>query len=176
MEKVREVGTFIGQFAEIGAVVAVGLALVTIWQTWLLNRASAQPYVVVFLEAVRETKEDNPAVHIVVKNYGRTTARNVRLRFDKRPRVISTRLGGQCLPSRSFLPLPDEIPSLVPGQEWRTVWDIGPAYLASNLDRQFPVTVLYRGIGILGGTSRAPLKKSHLLDWEMLSSQLFWRA
>lgn len=175
MEKVREVGTFISQFAELGAVVAVGLALITIWQTWLLNRAAAQPYVVVFLEAIRESKEYTPAVLIVVKNHGRTTARNIQLRFDKHPRVASIRINDQYFPSGSLLSIPDEIPSLVPGQEWRKVWDEGPTYFASELERQLSVTAIYRGIGILGGISRVPLKESYLLDWEMLNTQLFWR-
>lgn len=155
---------FLGQLADAATILAVLVACATIYQAGRLQRKISQPYVVVFMEV---KKEGTPTIYIVVKNHGRTAAGNIRFSFRPQPRVASARIGGRAQPAGAPLGLPDELPTLVPGQEWRTVWDLGPSYLASDLPREHTVEVSYKGIG------RKRQQQLYVLDWEALNSQLY---
>ncbi|HEY3977734.1 MAG TPA: hypothetical protein VGM79_10720, partial [Streptosporangiaceae bacterium] len=104
------------------AAVLVGAAVVAVRQVSearRLREEQAQPYVVVSLE----TDASSPfMLNLVIKNIGRTAARNVVVDFD--PPLVSSidKLGD---PSRitEWTALTDGIPTLVPGQAMSTMLD-----------------------------------------------------
>jgi hypothetical protein len=81
-----------------------------------LRREQAQPYVVVSAVPNRVSPH---AVEIVIQNLGTTGARDVRIACSP-PLVRTDQLGGA-----EQVRLPEVIPFLAPGQEWRTFWDHG---------------------------------------------------
>ena len=93
------------------AAVAAVIALLQVKQSRDLREEQARPYVVVFVERAGVSTVD-----LVVKNFGLTAARRIRLLWDREPLHYWSE-GAE--PMKYF----DEIPVLVPGQEWRTVWD-----------------------------------------------------
>lgn len=97
-----------------------------------LRKEQARPYVVVFIDS-------SPAewiwVDLVIRNLGRTAARNVRVSVDPSPR----RAAG----TDPEVPIPARIPILVPGQEWRTFWDGTHVRDGSELPRQHTATVRF---------------------------------
>ncbi|MFJ4029526.1 hypothetical protein ACIPWF_19275 [Paenarthrobacter sp. NPDC089989] len=101
-------------------------------QTKQLEREKSQPYVVAYLE-------ENPVgphiLDLVVKNFGQTAGRNVRLSFD--PALNRTDDNG----GEEAVGLPDVISFLAPGQEWRTFFDVSTVRAGRD---NFPMT--YKGI------------------------------
>lgn len=83
-------------------------------QTKKLEREKAQPYVVAYLE---ENVVGAEILDLVIKNFGQTAGRNVRLSFD--PILNRTDGNGGDEP----VELPEVISFLAPGQEWRTLFD-----------------------------------------------------
>lgn len=84
-------------------------------QTKALEREKSQPYVVAYLE------ENGVSPHIldlVVKNFGQTAGRDVRLSFN--PALDRTKTDG----GKEAIALPEVISFLAPGQEWRTIFDV----------------------------------------------------
>ena len=79
-----------------------------------LAEEEARPYVVAYME-------DSPAgpgfVDLVVRNYGKTAARGVRLTISPEPR--QSRQGDETREVPTF----EVLGVLAPGQEWRTYWD-----------------------------------------------------
>jgi hypothetical protein len=69
----------------------------------------AQPYVAIFMEP---TEADPNAADLIIKNFGATAARDIRIKIDPPPQ--STVDG---------VKVPNTIHTLVPGQEWSTFWD-----------------------------------------------------
>jgi hypothetical protein len=99
-------------------VLALPLAGVAVWQAGEARRLrleQAQPYVAIFAEP-------SPAAswvyEVVIKNFGRTPATNIRVRV-----APELRRSGKARGAGERVDLPDVIPTLVPGQEWRTLWD-----------------------------------------------------
>src|SRR3954465_14518190 len=95
--------------------IAAGLiALRQLGETCRVCLGQAQPYVAVFLDW-------SPAgvgiFDLVVRNFGTTAAGDVVVTITPTPQ----RLGGGQKPQEVVLP--QAIPTLVPGQEWRTLWD-----------------------------------------------------
>ena len=84
-------------------------------QTKALEREKSQPYVVAYLE---ENGVSSHILDLVVKNFGQTAGRNVRLSFS--PTLNRTKNDGGDEP----VVLPEVISFLAPGQEWRTVFDV----------------------------------------------------
>ena len=120
------------------ALVAVGAAIVAwhqVGEARRLRLEQAQPQVVAYLEM-----DETPAsIDLVVKNFGTTTAFDVRLSVTP-PLRRST---GGVAP----IELPDLIPTLVPGQQWRTWFDAGRArYQSEELsdEERYAATVTYR--------------------------------
>lgn len=105
-QAVAAVGTLV-----VAAIAAV-VALAQVNEAARLRRDQSRPYIVVYLERVAPTILD-----LVVKNFGVTAARGIRLRWD---RPVTMRWEHEPQPLELF----DELPLLVPGQEWRTVWDV----------------------------------------------------
>ena len=114
------VGTFVV------AVAAAIVALVQVREAARLRSEQSRPYVVVHLD-----RAGTSVVDLVVKNFGTTAARDVRIEWDRAPTM---RWGSDSGPLQLF----ENLPLLAPGAEWRTVWDTGghriedqePAYTA----------------------------------------------
>lgn len=107
-----------------GVVLALVAAAVAGWQVKegrRLRLEQAQPYVAVYAEP---SAAASWVFDIVVKNFGRTPATDIRLTID--PEVTRA---GRAEGVGEVIKLPEVIPTLVPGQEWRTLWD-------SQIDRR----------------------------------------
>jgi hypothetical protein len=109
-----------------------------------LRKEQAQPYVVAFIDF---SEASTFLVDLVVRNFGATAAHDVRLDIEPIPRRSidqerqsespadeqlnadnQTNVNEE--PSANgehdeYVWLPERIPVLVPGQEWRTLWDSG---------------------------------------------------
>ena len=72
---------------------------------------------------------------LVIKNFGATAAFNVRVESEP---TIEREWEGKA----QEVPLP-EIPTLVPGQEWRAVWDFFPSRHEAGLPDRHDVKVLF---------------------------------
>ena len=112
----------------------------------------AQPSVVAF-EAFNAAHVE--VIELVIRNFGPTPAYDVRLSSDP----VMRRTGDTAAQVEDVW-LPEVIPMLAPGQEWRTVWDFAPDRLVNGtLDKRHKVTLTYsdwRGNAL---SSRA------ILDW-----------
>lgn len=102
---------------------AVWIARSQLAEAQRLRAEQAQPYVAVFVEGMR----DNPRwAELVVKNFGATSATNVKLAFEQHPRQtrspdeLDEPESGEMTSVELAL---SDLPLLVPGQEWRTFWD-----------------------------------------------------
>jgi hypothetical protein len=95
------------------AVVAASVAYRQVREARRLREEQAQPYVVVFLEEAELRRN----IDLVIKNLGATAATDISVRLDPTPeRALD--------PAGDWSPLlPESLPVLVPGQEWRTLFD-----------------------------------------------------
>lgn len=107
-----------------------------------------RPYVAAYLEL-----SDNSTLELVIKNFGTTTARNVTVTSD----VPMKRHWGNEVED---LLLFEELPVLVPGQDWRTLFDVaGQRMDANNYD-------LYTLVVSYGDIRGRPLDaESFIIDW-----------
>ncbi|MFJ6416524.1 hypothetical protein [Paeniglutamicibacter sp. NPDC091659] len=122
-------------------------------QTKDLEMERSQPYVVAYTEpAAAETILD-----LVIKNYGLTAAYDVKIDIDPWP---------QRAPSE-IVKLPEVIPFLAPGQEWRTMWDTSLARKDSTLPDRHEAQITYRGLG------DNVLHTEAILDWGVYKSKLY---
>jgi hypothetical protein len=128
--------------------VALGAGITAAFQLGEARRLrleQAQPYVVVFLEA-------GPAgdiwVDLVVKNFGVTAATDVRVEITQLDHVLE---------------VPASIPTLVPGQEWRTLWDGIHRRKDVALPSEYRAAVTFRD-----SRGRESFDATYLLDWETL--------
>lgn len=125
-----------------------------------LMTEQAQPYVAVTIEQ----DADNPLfVELVVKNYGTTAAKDVRIIIDPPPQ--SAALGDPSHPAP--LTIPELISVLAPSQEWRTFWDSGKDRPSSGLPDKHKASVSYSGL-----TSR-PMHFSATLDWNFFKGVIY---
>jgi hypothetical protein len=97
-----------------------------------LRKAQAQPYVAVFAD---ESPASFAVIDLVVKNFGSTAAKDIRVEFD--PELT------RAAPGEATVNIPAVIPTLVPGQEWRTLWDTVMARGASDLPANYAATVSF---------------------------------
>lgn len=120
----------------ITAVVAGTIALLQLRHARALRREQAQPYVAAFMEP---TEADPHLVDLVLRNFGTTVARDVRITA-----VPPLRRTGRRGDDPEDVWLPEHIPALVPGQEWRTLWDSSAERAGSDLPDRHDVTISYR--------------------------------
>lgn len=99
------------------AVVAIGVAWRQLGESRHLRREQAKPYVVAFMEPSPASPQ---IIKLVVRNFGNTTAHDVRVAITPPPKRTDGRNGIEAVW------LPKEIAMLVPGQAWETFWDYGP--------------------------------------------------
>jgi hypothetical protein len=166
-----------GTWLAIAAWAAVGVAVVALVyvarQIQENRRASAQqirPQVVVFMEP---HASDWHLIELAVKNYGKTAAYDIKFAFSNPPTVAAYERSDEdgrveIVP----LELPDELPVLAPGQEWRTVWDSARDrdQLGDAIESRFVGTVIYYGSPTVEGShkKRQRLQSKVILDWNTL--------
>ena len=101
------------------AAIAFGAAIFAYQQVTLARETRervAQPEVVVFIDHHQIRRY----VDLVIKNFGQTTAYNIRITLPPLEVARRDRATGEPV---STLYVPENIAVLAPGQEWRTVWD-----------------------------------------------------
>lgn len=118
------------------AAIAAAVAFRQLSEARELRREQAQPYVAVFAE---QTAAGPTTIDLVIKNFGKTAATDVRVRFSAPLDSAALR------PDHSPVSVPESIPVLVPGQEWRTFWDTTLARSpASDLPTRYVAQVAFK--------------------------------
>jgi hypothetical protein len=113
-------------------------------------------------------------VELVVKNYGRTPAHEVRFDFTDVPTVPRYENAYDGYLGSVPLSLPGEIPYLAPSQEWRTVWDSAQdrQRLGNTIESRFRGAVTYfdrpEEKGRRVRRKRRQYRSEALLDWQTL--------
>jgi hypothetical protein len=151
--------------AVVTAIVALGAAFVGLWQlreaqtlrlqqereALSIRREKAQPYVAVFMEPLWAV--DPKFQELVIKNFGATAAYDVQVQSE--PEIVREWKGDS-----QKVPLP-LIPTLVPGQEWRVLWDFFPNRSSAGLPDRHDVKVRFKdGHG-------ESFEFGYALDWAM---------
>lgn len=139
------------------AVVAAIAALRQIRASREITDQESWPYVAVYME---QSPASRVVIDLVVKNFGKTTALDVTLSSE--PPLERTAGNGNV----ELLWLPDLIPTLVPGQEWRVLWDVGPQRHESKLPTRHEVTVTFTRHN--KKKNEAPFSYTFNLDWAAL--------
>ena len=131
----------------------VGLiALKQVKEARRLREEQARPYVVAYMEATRAPE----FVELVVRNFGKTIAHDIRMTAD--PPLMRSGHGGK--PPEEVVTF-EVLSVLVPGQEWRTHWD----YSTDRRETELPD--VYR--------IRVDYSDSHGKAMPSLTSTLDWR-
>ncbi|ORV14852.1 hypothetical protein [Mycobacterium celatum] len=107
-----------------------------------LSVEETRPHVGMFMEP---HAADWHVMELVVRNFGRTAAYNIRFAFPHPPTVAAYENTSDGYADVVELHLPDELATLAPNQEWRTVWDsaIERAELGDDIESRFTGTVTY---------------------------------
>jgi hypothetical protein len=116
-----------------------------------IRRERAQPYVAVSMEPLMAV--DPKFQELVIKNFGATAAYNVRI--ESEPEIVREWQGDS-----QKVPLP-LIPTLVPGQEWRTLWDFFPRRHSAGLPDRHDVRVRFED------SHGERFEFAYALDWAM---------
>lgn len=116
-----------------------------------IRRERAQPYVAVSMEPLMAV--DPKFQELVIKNFGATAAYNVQI--ESKPEIVREWDGGS-----QKVPLP-LIPTLVPGQEWRTLWDFFPRRHSAGLPDRHDVKVRFED------SHGESFEFAFALDWAM---------
>jgi hypothetical protein len=155
------IATFLGMSAGgwtalagvVGVLLALGAAIVGGWQLQEARRLrieQAQPYIAVYADP---SPAGSWVFDLVVKNFGRTPATNVRVQIQ--PELKRAAYGDETVA------LPAVIPTLVPGQEWRTFWDTQLARKDSSLPSSYVVEARFSD-----ATGKPEYCLRFELDWE----------
>jgi hypothetical protein len=136
------------------AVAAAVAALRQVLEARRLRAEQAQPYVVAYLEESGVSK----FIDLVIKNLGSTAATAVQVQMQPEPERALAR------DHPDFSPLlPDSFPVLVPGQEWRTLFDTTMARAESDLPRRYDATVRFKD-----SRGRGSFQFTYVLDWSLI--------
>jgi len=120
------------------AVTAVVIARRQLAEARRVREEQAQPYVAVFM-----TSSGVDQFHdLVVRNFGATAAHDVVVTLEPPPRRSAGPDEGFEFFSEVWLP--ERIPTLVPGQEWRTMWDFTPARAEQELPDHHAAVVSFK--------------------------------
>jgi hypothetical protein len=159
-----------------GAQLVTLVALVVyVWKTWEMAKATRDA-ALASRDILQEAREDRAeglaprivvffdgtpglAAQVVIQNAGAGTAADLRLTFD--PPIQSTSFGD----TLAFFAIPQ--PIFPPGYRLAQAFDGWPNYLASDLPRQYAVTVAYRGVE--NGRS---YEYTHILDVEAMRHRI----
>ncbi|CDO89536.1 hypothetical protein [Mycobacterium triplex] len=99
------------------AAVAAYLALRQVYEAKATRESAKQPHVIAFLDMNQKNWQ---WFDLVIKNFGPTTAYNIKVKLPSLKVVPYTTNQGVDV---SELYVPTDITTLAPGQEWRTIWD-----------------------------------------------------
>src|SRR6201998_362168 len=107
-----------------------------------LEVEQARPHVAMLMEP---HAADWHVIELVVRNFGRTAAYDIRFSFPNPPTVAEYENAADGYADIAELQLPRELPVLAPGQEWRMVWDsaLDRAEIGSGIESRFAGTVSY---------------------------------
>jgi hypothetical protein len=141
-----------------GVAIAAGVVAVgQLSEARRLREEQAQPYVAIFMETKPEV--DERFVELVIKNFGLTAAFNVRITIEPSPHRAKDG-------SHARVWLPEHIPTLVPGQEWRTHWDFGPRRAGSALPSRHAATVHFQD------SQEEAFRLQYVLDWGLYENRM----
>lgn len=146
------------------AAVAVAVGVVAWYQLGEARRLrleQAQPYVVAFMEST--THHQGGHIDLVVRNFGSTGALIVKIQIEPAPQRSGNDLG-----TYQDVAVPNEIPVLVPGQEWRTWWDTAPGRAKTNLPDKYQAVVTYQD-----SQGRALPRTPSVLDWTTNAGSMY---
>jgi hypothetical protein len=137
-----------------------------------LTTEQTRPHVGMFMEP---HPADWHVIELVVRNFGKTAAYNVRFAFSEPPTVAAYEQASDGYADVVELRLPSELPMLAPGQEWRMVWDsaLDRAEL-QGIESRFTGTVTYYDgperprEWRFWRRARRPLETKVVLDWDTL--------
>jgi hypothetical protein len=132
-----------------------------------------RPYVAMLMEP---HVTDWHVIEVVVRNFGRTAAYDIRFSFPTPPTVAAYENASDGYADVVELQLPRELPTLAPGQEWRMVWDsaLDRAEIGNAIESRFAGSVIYydRPVQPKGWRfwkrARKPLETKVVLDWDAL--------
>lgn len=142
------------------ALVASAIALRQVREARRFREERAQPYVAVYMETSPASQH---FVDLVVRNFGTTIARDVRLKST--PTLMRSAGQGQAAEEVWIF---DCLPTLVPGQEWRTWWDSGIERKNASLPDRYEVSVSYKDSH---GKDMNPT--TAILDWGAYKGWIF---
>jgi hypothetical protein len=138
-----------------------------------LATEETRPHVGMFMEP---HAADWHLIELVVRNFGKTAAYDVQFAFPHPPTVAEYENASDGYADVVELQLPRQIPTLAPGQEWRTVWDsaLDRNELGEGIESRFPGTLTYydrpevsRGWKFWQ-RRRRPFETKVVLDWDAL--------
>lgn len=141
------------------AVVAGSVAIEQLREARRIRREQAQPYLAVFTDG--NNLVDARFIDLVIRNLGTTAAYDVDVEIHPAPQ----RAGGD---GRARLVwMPDRIPVLVPGQEWRTFWDFAPRRATTDLPDRHEAVVTFND------SQRQRFELPYVLDWSSYKDRMF---
>src|ERR1700743_61237 len=155
------------------AVVALIYANAQIRRNRRLASDEIRPHVGMFMEP---HATDAHVIELVVRNFGQTPPCVYPFTFPHPPTVAEYENATDGYADVVELQLPRQLPTLAPGQEWRTVWDsaLDRTELGEGIESRFPGTVTYydrveipRGWKFWRPRRRA-LETKVVLDWASL--------
>jgi len=147
--------------ASITAITAIAAASFAFQQVRLarrLRQEQAQPYVALYMEPSVVSPH---LIDLVLRNYGATVADNIEVTISPQP--MRSGDGGQPAEPMDY---PRHIPTLVPAQEWRTLWDFGPARIEQDISGEHTAVVKCDGVQQSGG-----LTFTYDLDWKFFTGR-----
>ncbi|KAA1429864.1 hypothetical protein [Mycolicibacter arupensis] len=156
------------------AIVITVLALLYLNRQLQRNRRLAaeqsRPHVAMFMEP---HAADWHVIELVVRNFGKTAAYDIRFSFTQPPTVARYETASDGYADVVALQLPEELTVLAPNQEWRTVWDsaIDRAELGEGIESRFTGTISYADSpgepkGWFGRRGKQPRYENKVvLDW-----------
>ena len=122
-----------------------------------------QPYVAAFMD---DSPVDPQFKDLVVRNFGATAATDVALKITPPPRRAVAPQDGD-----EEVWIPSRIPTLVPGQEWRTLWDYTPDRAsAAELPNEHTASVSF------ADASGRRYAFEYELDWGAIRSRMNMKA
>lgn len=142
--------------------VAAVTAGIAVWQIFAARHAQedqARPYVVAGIRRVA-----HGVVELYVRNLGSTAAHGVTMKMTPEPTSVS---------DSKFFKLFDKIPTLVPRDEWSTVWEVRASdrFKQSNVASRFEVSIDYTAAR--GNKKAYPYRDLYVIDWEVHRSTTY---
>jgi hypothetical protein len=116
------------------------------------------PYVMAYLELEPQNRH---FTNLIIRNFGTAPAFDIRPNIDPRPQTSPDSEGRPI----QDLPIPDTLSCLVPGQEWKAVWDYGPKRSTTDLPTKHTANLTYRDV------SGKEIETTTVLDFDQLTGQ-----